>query len=268
MRPKMASATTTVMTTLTRNQAMENATLTTHHAMMMAMIAPMMLHTVLIFTPQAWAPAAAGAMTAGRWTRPAAAASAHRCALPDRAGRPAPVGVSDLDRMVEGGGDLLRGEHLVDGSRGGQPTVGDERGMRGRLGNLLEMVGSQQRRQLRRARRQGVDGLEQLLAVGDVEAGGRFVEEQQLRIGDERAGHEGTTPLSLGQHLPARFGTGGQLHLGDEGIGLRNFGRFWFPPQGSFDGAGQPGEDDLAHAQVRPQRMARIHMPDEAAQGG
>ena len=53
MRPKIASATTTVMMALTRNQAMENATLTTHHAMMMAMIAPMMLHTVLIFMPQA-----------------------------------------------------------------------------------------------------------------------------------------------------------------------------------------------------------------------
>src|SRR5699024_10849917 len=53
MRPKMASAATTAMTALTRNQAMGNATLTTYRAMMMAMIAPMTLHTVLIFISQA-----------------------------------------------------------------------------------------------------------------------------------------------------------------------------------------------------------------------
>src|SRR5699024_8970106 len=108
MRPKMASATTTVMTTLTRNQAMENATLTTHHAMMMAMIAPMMLHTVLIFIPLAYAPAAARAMWPAPWTRSAASESAHLCASAERAGRPAPVGVAAPDRMIEGGGVRIR----------------------------------------------------------------------------------------------------------------------------------------------------------------
>ena len=99
--------------------------------------------------------------------------------------------------MVEGGRDLLGGEHLGDGTGGGQSPVGDERGVSGRLGNLLEMMGDQQRRQLRRAQRQGVDGLEQLLACGHVESGGRLVEEQQLWFGDERPGDERTPALPL-----------------------------------------------------------------------
>ena len=74
-------------------------------------------------------------------------------------------------------------------------------------------------------------------------------------------------PRSLGQHLPPGVGAGRQPHLGDEGIGLHDILRRGLPPHGSFDGAGQPGEDDFADGEVRPQRMARVDVSDEAAQG-
>lgn len=110
-------------------------------------------------------------------TQQSCSSSAEHRTGPDRAGRPPAVGEAHLDRVVEGGRDLLGGEHLGDGTGSGQPTVGDERGMRGGLRNLLEMVGDQQCCQLRRAQRQGIDGFEQLFAGGDVETCGRFVEE-------------------------------------------------------------------------------------------
>ena len=109
----MATATTRAMIALTRNHAIENATLTTHHAMMMAMIAPTMLHTVLIFMLQdyaAWSERAMTRVTAAPEHEPLYSHSP----LPNRPGRPPFIGEADFDRMLEGRTDLVSREDLGD----------------------------------------------------------------------------------------------------------------------------------------------------------
>ena len=88
------------------------------------------------------------------------------------AGRPA-----HIDRVVEAGADGRGRECLIDGACGDGLSVAQQQGVAGAGGQILQVVGHQNRCERGYFGAQQVDAGEQLLAGGQVEAGGRFVEQ-------------------------------------------------------------------------------------------
>lgn len=131
---------------------------------------------------------------------------------------------------------------------------------------FFEVVGDQDPGQVGMRRVDLVEGLEELLAGRDVEPGRRLVEEQETRVGDQRAGDQRPAALALGQRRPGRRGQGADAEQFDQLQSTRPLSRRRLPARHAFDGPGQTGENDVENVQRRPQRVSWVDVTDRLAE--
>ena len=166
--------------------------------------------------------------------------------------------------MGERGADVV-GRHgrtgITDRHR---PSLGDQQRVRRRGGQLLEMVGDEDRGHLGVRFVERVDGFEQLFARGHVEPGGRLIEQQQARFGDERPGDERATAFTLRKDRPDIVGPLRQAHRRDTATLDSSRG----PAHRGVDSGGDAGHHHLADRQRILKPVTGIHVPDESAQPG
>jgi hypothetical protein len=174
--------------------------------------------------------------------------------------------VLHVNRVAERGRDILGADGGLGRPGRDDPAVGQQQRVGGGGGQLLQVVRHQHRRDVRVRHREQVDGLEQLLARGDVQPGRRLVEQQQPRLADQRPGDQRAPALALGQDRPPQAGLAVKAERSDERLGPVGLLRRRLPPQRGLDRAGEPGQHHVAHGQRRAERVARVHVADHPAQ--
>ena len=131
---------------------------------------------------------------------------------------------------------------------------------------FLQVVGDDDGRQCGLARAQVIDARQQLLAPGQVEAGGWLVEQQHARLPDQGPRDQRAAALTLGQDRPPRAGQRAQAHHLDGRVGAGQIGRAGRPARHQVDRAGRAGEHDVTHGPAVRHRMMRGHQADQRAQ--
>ena len=144
--------------------------------------------------------------------------------------------------------------------------MGDQHRVGRRRGQFLEVVGHQNGRQLRLRVVQAVEGGEELLPGRHVEAGRRFVQEQQGGVGQERPRDERPAALALRHGGPGGVPEPVQAEHLDEVVGPVEGGLVRLPPAHQVRRAGRPGEHDLPHRERRTQRVPGVDVPDRLPQ--
>ena len=168
--------------------------------------------------------------------------------------------------MIETLADLVAGQDLVGGT-GRQTTPVTQQHHMGRPGRqLLQMVGDQDRCEIRVGVLKRVDPFDELLAAGDVKAGRRLVEQQQSRTGHESPSDQRTAPFPLGQGGPACTVPIAEAEQGNETVGIGDLLGRRLPAGHAFDGVGQSGQDNVLDPQGRARIVPRVHMADVRAQ--
>ena len=113
-------------------------------------------------------------------------------------------------RQAHGGAEAARQVPLAEGlggrPLGDDPAARQEQRVRGRDGELLQVVAHLHGREARLARGERVQALEEGLAPGQVEPGGGLVEQQQARPGHQGAGQQHPLLLAPRQHGEAPVG--------------------------------------------------------------
>ena len=86
-------------------------------------------------------------------------------------------------------------------------------------GNLLHVVGDHDHRRGRHVPGQPAQGGNQALPAAHIEAGGRFVQQQQGRIAHQGPGDEDLLALAVGEHAEAPVGDGLEAGAGEQAAG-------------------------------------------------
>src|SRR5690606_37995393 len=140
----------------------------------------------------------------GRGLRPGPAPAARSAA--GGAGAPPTAVALDLEVQPERPGQVLRGEHLLQRSGGLDLPAPHEQRVAEAGRDLLDVVGDEDDDRGAAVPGELGERRHELLPAAEVEAGGGFVEEEQLRVGHERAGDLHPLALALAQRAELAVG--------------------------------------------------------------
>ena len=121
--------------------------------------------------------------------------------------------------MVEAFADVAGGEDVRDGALCDHPAVADEDGVGGGGRDFLEVVGDEDAGEARVRDAQFVECGEELFSRSQIQAGGGLVEQEELRLGNERPRDQGPSAFALGQVGPQGIRVFLHAEGGDEFVG-------------------------------------------------
>ena len=163
---------------------------------------------------------------------------------------------SDLDRVIEGLGDWMGGDHLGDWPRCGELAMAEQRGVGQTRRQFLEMMGDKDRSTNGPVAKEPAQPGQEVLSGPQIKAGSWFIKEKKVRLSNEHPGQQNPGSLAFGHQTHLGVSQRPDPELGKQVVGpLAINVRILGPP--GFKGAVGPGQHGVVDTKRSPQLLGQ-----------